>query len=78
MQLGEPPLKIVPPRKWSTESGQISIRLPKDMVERLDEISKETGYSRAEIAFYFFDWAIPEYERQKLEREGEKKLSAKK
>lgn len=40
---------IISSKKFRGDSSVVSVRLPNDLIEKLDEISKETGRTRNEI-----------------------------
>lgn len=55
---------IVPKRKWSPKTEQITIRLPADMVEWVDRVGKAERYTRTELIQYLCDWAISAHEEE--------------
>jgi predicted DNA-binding protein len=57
--------KILPPKQDEGELVTTSLRMPRVMIERLDSIAKESGYSRTEVMLHFVRWAIQEYEAEK-------------
>lgn len=40
---------VIEPKKFRGDSCVVSVRLPNDMIERLDEIASQTGRTRNEI-----------------------------
>ena len=40
---------IIPSKRFRGESTVVSVRLPNDMIEKLDEIAEKTGRTRNEI-----------------------------
>lgn len=45
-------------KKYKNESVVISSRLPKDMVQDIDFVAKESGRTRNEIITIFLDFAL--------------------
>lgn len=54
------PMVILNRRAFTGEAVSTSVRLPKDMVESLDKIASDRGYSRNEVVIAFLEWAIRE------------------
>lgn len=70
--------QILPPKPWKKENVGTSIRLPADLLERIDEIAEEAGYGnrgRSEVIELFLTWAIAQHE---LEKKKEAELARKK
>jgi len=40
---------VIASKKFSKDSSVVSVRLPNDMIEKLDDIAKQTGRTRNEI-----------------------------
>lgn len=49
-------------KKYKEESTVVSIRLPKDMLKEIDEVSKATGRSRNEIMTIALEFALEHIE----------------
>ena len=45
-------------KKYKEESVVVSSRIPKDMLQEIDIIAKETGRTRNEIMTMFLDFAL--------------------
>ena len=54
---------VIKPKKAKGEDGYktFSVRLKERMVNRMDEISKETGRSRNELIGLFLEYALDHY-----------------
>jgi predicted DNA-binding protein len=49
---------IISGKKFRGETSVVSVRLPNDMIEKLDEIAEETGRTRNEIVTKCLVFAI--------------------
>lgn len=45
-------------KKYKEESVVVSIRIPRDMLQNIDLVAKETGRTRNEIMSMFLDFAL--------------------
>lgn len=66
-----PTLKIKP-KKYTSESTVVSMRMPRDMVKELDEIAAGTGYTRTELMMLCLEFSLQHMEivqRQAKEEE---------
>ncbi len=68
-RMGRVSSKIIPP-KPDEPLMPTSVRIPKSLLARLDEIAEETGYSRQEVLLYLIRWGVGEYDQER----GAKKL----
>jgi metal-responsive CopG/Arc/MetJ family transcriptional regulator len=57
--------RILPPREKEGEQVATGVRLPKTLLDRLDEIGESENYSRNEVILHFLKWALEEYEAEK-------------
>ena len=48
------------PIRGDVKNDTISLRLPQEMVEKLDDLSKEANRSRNEIAYILLNYALKE------------------
>lgn len=48
----------IEPKKYKEESQVISVRIPKDMLQDIDKVSKASGRTRNEIMMIFLDYAL--------------------
>ena len=53
---------IISSKKFRGESSVVSVRLPNDMIERLDEIADQTGRTRNEIVQRCLTYSIENIE----------------
>lgn len=60
--------RILPPREKEGEQMATGIRVPKALLERLDEIADAENYSRNEVIAHFLKWAVEQYEAEKKPR----------
>ena len=56
---------IIKPNKYGSSSSVVSARLPDEMIEKLESLSKQTGKSRNELLVSMIDFAIENTEIQK-------------
>lgn len=49
---------IVSAKKYKSETSVVSLRLPVDMIERIDAVAEKTGRTRAEIISMGLDFAL--------------------
>lgn len=49
---------IVSAKKNKSETSVVSLRLPVDVIERIDEICEKTGRTRSEIIAMSLDFAL--------------------
>lgn len=54
---------ILPPRV-DTEAVPTSIRIPKPLVDEVDVIAKETGYSRSEVLLHFIRYGVEKHKEE--------------
>ena len=52
------PKLIIKMRKYTGESTVVSLRLPKDMINEIDAVAKETGRTRSELMTLCLEFAI--------------------
>ena len=52
-----PKLKIAP-RKYAGESTVVSLRLPRDMIQAIDDVAASTGRTRSEIMSMGLEFAL--------------------
>lgn len=57
--------KILPPKENEKDTVQFSVTFPRSVVNRLDAIALEEGYSRGGVVLHFVKWALEEFEREK-------------
>ncbi len=65
--------RILPPKVDHEAPVTTSLRVPPPMLKELDEIAKESGYTRTEVMLHFWTWAIQEYRREQREKVRAKK-----
>lgn len=53
---------IIEPQKYSGETSIVSMRMPKEMLEKLDKIVLATGRTRNEILMMSIDFALERME----------------
>ncbi len=63
--------RILPPKEEG-DTVTTSLRMPRAMIARLDEIADESGYSRTEVILHFCRWAIQEWEAERATKKGRK------
>lgn len=49
---------VIPRKKYTEESSVISVRMPKDMIRKADELAKESGRTRNEILLLCMEFAL--------------------
>ncbi len=49
---------IVSAKKYKSETSVVSLRLPVDMIEKIDEVCEKTGRTRSEIISMGLDFAL--------------------
>ena len=49
---------IIPSKKYRGNSSVVSVRLPNDLVESLDEIAEKTGRTRNEIIQICLEFSV--------------------
>ena len=59
--MDKPVLKI-PPKKYFGESTVISLRLPKDMLSLIDDVSNQAGRTRNEVLTMCLEFALDHME----------------
>lgn len=59
--MDEPKLQIAP-KKYTNESTVVSIRIPKDMLQEIEEIAKKTGRTRNELMTMCLEFALDHLE----------------
>lgn len=67
-----PTMTVIPPRerKKGETIAQTPLRLPADMLRRVDEIADAEGYSRNEVLVLFVTWALAQHERERSGAQG--------
>lgn len=58
----EEPKLVIPVQQYRAESTVISMRMPKDMLEQIDAVAKETGRTRNEIMMLSMEFALKHME----------------
>lgn len=53
---------VIPPKEYTGESAVISMRLPKDMLEKIDSLAQSTGRTRNEIMSICIEFALKHYD----------------
>jgi hypothetical protein len=54
--------RIIPPKSSQLDTTkQLSLRVPGEIIDQLDEIAELEGYSRTEIVTFLLRWVIQEY-----------------
>lgn len=64
--LGES-VAVLPPREKDGKQVNSGIRMPEDLLGRLQEIADAENYSRNEVIVYFLKWAVKAYEAEREE-----------
>ena len=49
---------VIPRKKYTEESSVISVRMPKDMIRKADELAKGSGRTRNEILLLCMEFAL--------------------
>lgn len=62
---------VVPEGEGPT--SPLSIRFPKKVIERLDEVAKATGNDRSTVILHLVRWGLEEFDRQRLDEERRRK-----
>jgi len=65
----EPTLRIEP-KKYTGESTVVSMRMPRDMVQELDRIAVDTGYTRTELMMICLEFSMNHMEIVQKETNG--------
>ena len=65
----EPTLRIEP-KKYIGESTVVSMRMPRDMVQELDQIAAATGYTRTELMMICLEFSMNHMEIVQKETNG--------
>lgn len=60
----EEPILRIEPKKYIGESTVVSMRMPRDMVEELDRIAADTGYTRTELLMLCLEFSMQHMEIQ--------------
>lgn len=55
---------VLPPKQRDQPLVSTSVRLPKDLIDALDEIAGATDYSRNDVVLHFLRWAVDAYKKQ--------------
>jgi metal-responsive CopG/Arc/MetJ family transcriptional regulator len=58
--------KLLPP-KTSNTHAQLSLRVPAEIIDGLDEVAGDVGYTRSQVVVRFLRWAIEQYKEEKAE-----------
>ena len=66
----EDPILRIEPKKYTGESTVVSIRMPRDMVQDLDQIAAATGYTRTELMMACLDFSMNHMEIVQKEANG--------
>ena len=64
-----PKLKIAP-RKYGGESTVVSLRLPRDMIQAIDDVASSTGRTRSEIMSMGLEFALNNMEIEPTQQKG--------
>jgi hypothetical protein len=62
-------MAILPKRKFRAGQVNTGVRLPADMLKRLDEIAASEDLKRNAVIYWFLEWALEKYERDLAEKE---------
>ena len=54
----EGPTLRLEPKKYTGESTVVSMRMPRDMVQELDQIAAATGYTRTELMMICLEFSM--------------------
>ena len=54
----EIPKRIIPQKKYKSETTVISVRMPKDMIADLDKVAESTGRTRNELMLMCMEFAL--------------------
>lgn len=49
---------IIKPQKYSGETSVVSMRMPKDMLQEIDEVASATGRTRNEIMMLSLEFSL--------------------
>lgn len=60
---------LIPRGFGEREASPRSMRWPKEIADKVEDVAKETRHDFSATVFYLLDWALNEYSRQ---REAEK------
>lgn len=66
----EDPILRIEPKKYTGESTVVSIRMPRDMVQDLDQIAAVTGYTRTELMMACLEFSMNHMEIVQKEANG--------
>ena len=53
--------RIIPPKDEGQGRVGVSVKMPKELLEGIDEVAEATSYSRSEIIIHFSRWALQEW-----------------
>lgn len=62
--LGAADMGIIPPKDQG-EWKSTGMRFPTSVLEELDRLAYETGYSRNEVVIFLVKWGIQQYDKEK-------------
>lgn len=62
------PKLVISSRKYKGETGIVSVRIPSDMIKKIDNISETTGRTRNEIMSLCLEFAIDNLELKSVEQ----------
>ena len=65
--MSEPTLRIAP-KKYTSETTIVSMRMAKDLLKEIDNVANLTGYNRNEILTMSLEFALNHMEITKNER----------
>lgn len=65
----EPTLRLEP-KRYTGESTAVSMRMPRDMVQELDQIAAATGYTRTELMMICLEFSMNHMEIVQKETNG--------
>ncbi len=65
----EPTLRLEP-KRYTGESTVVSMRMPRDMVQELDQIAAATGYTRTELMMICLEFSMNHMEIVQKETNG--------
>lgn len=66
----EHPILKIEPKKYTGESTVVSMRMPRDMVQELDRIAADTGYTRTELMMACLEFSMSHMEIVHKETNG--------
>ncbi len=59
---------VIKPQKYSGETSVVSVRMPKDMLQDIDEVASATGRTRNEIIMMSLEFSLENLVIEKREK----------